>query len=102
MGFRTLKSLKELTHDEQAYIYFLCLNYDKQVQPIRDFIDRLVSEVCEGDENKENALFELLKQGYHANTEYIAKNNYLRKNTLYELRGQFFLEFANREHEAYR
>lgn len=98
MVFRPMKGLKDkLPHDEQAYIYFLCLNYDKQVPLIRDFIDSIISDVCEGDCNKERALLELLKSGYHANAESIAMKNLIQRNTLYDLRGKFFLEYAARE-----
>lgn len=85
MTFKKLRGVN-LSYREQGYLYFICMNYDKQPKEIKEKIKRLCKQ-CGGQ--YEQALFDLLTRE-SVSVPWLERTYYTSANNLYRRRKQFY------------
>lgn len=90
MYFKKIRSVK-LPEEVQGFIRFQCLNYSRMPERVQRNIKRLCVEI--GKDNR-NALFEVLTSKYKSMTQ-ISGENYIALRSLYSLRKEFYMKYAD-------
>lgn len=84
MGFKKLRSVA-LPEEEQGYIYFTCMTYDRQPPGVRQKIDRLCGS-CGGE--YADALRALMCDGESITA--LSMRHYVSESTLLRARRRFY------------